>query len=344
MGRLRIAGLIGIAVIVAAHVLPAAAADAELIAAARKEGRVTWYTTQIVDQLVRPAAALFEKTYGIQVDYIRADSNDVTLRILNESQGGRVLADVFDGTSSVASLKPKNLVLRWTPDSAARLPPEVRDPEGYWVGSNLYVLTPGYNTDLVAPGTQPKTFGDLLDPKWKGRMVWNSGVASSAAAGFIGLVLKTMGEDQGRAYLRDLAKQDIAGVRVSARQVLNQVIAGEYAVGLAIFNNHAVISAEKGAPCTWIPMSPAMTVLSVLSVMKGAPHPNAAKLLVDFLVSEAGQKLYRDADYLPVDPAVPPRDPSLRPDGDKFRALFFTPEQVVADMPHWMDIYNEYFR
>jgi hypothetical protein len=125
MGRLRIAGLVAIAAIVAAHVLPAGAADAELIAAARKEGRVTWYTTQIVDQLVRPAAEMFEKKYGIQVDYIRADSNDVTLRILNESQGGRVLADVFDGTSSVASLKPKNLVLRWMPDSVARLPPEV---------------------------------------------------------------------------------------------------------------------------------------------------------------------------------------------------------------------------
>ena len=322
----------------------ARAADQALIDAARKEGRVVWYTTQIIDQFARPAADAFSKKYGIQVDYIRADSNEVALRVLNEGRAGRVQADVFDGTSAVARLKKENLVLQWTPDAAARLGKQNVDPDGYWIATNLYVLTPGFNTDLVPRGTEPKTFADLLNPKWKGRIAWNISPATSAASGFIGVVLSEMGDDKGRAYLKELAKQDVTGLQVAARKVLDQVIAGEYSIALNIFNNHAVISAAKGAPSSWIAMNPAMAIPSVVSLTKNAPHPNAGKLLVDFLVSEAGQKLYRDADYMPIDPSVPPRDPSLRPDGEKFRAVTFTPEEIEANMGKWTSIYKEIFR
>ena len=318
---------------------PALALDQALIDAAKKEGRVVWYTTQIVNQFARPAAEAFERKYGIHVDYVRADSNEVALRILNEGRAGKVQADVFD-----ASLKKENLVLQWVPEGAGRLPKEDTDEAGYWVATNLYVLTPGYNTDLVPKGTAPKTYDDLLDPKWKGKIVWNTAPAPSAAGGFIGMVLTSMGEAKGRAYLETLAKQNIAGLQVAARQVLDQVIAGEYAIALNIFNNHAVISAAKGAPSDWIAMNPAMAVLSVISVTKDAPHTNAGKLFIEFLVSEEGQKIYRDADYMPVDPGVSPRDPALRPNGDSFKAVTFTPEQIEANMPKWAQVFQEYFR
>jgi iron(III) transport system substrate-binding protein len=122
------------------------------------------------------------------------------------------------------------------------------------------------------------------------------------------------------------------------------VIAGEYAIALNIFNNHAVISAAKGAPSAWIPLNPAMAVLSVISVTKDAPHQNAGKLFLEFLISEEGQKLYRDADYMPIDPNVPARDPSLRPDGERFKALTFTPEQIDVNMPLWAGVFRDYFR
>ena len=324
--------------------LPALALDQALVDAARKEGRVVWYTTQIVNQFARPAAEAFEKKYGIHVDYVRADSNEVALRILNEGRAGKVQADVFDGTAAVASLKKENLVLHWVPEGAARLPKSAADEAGYWVATNLYVLTPGYNTDLVPKGAEPKTFEDLLDPKWKGKIAWNTSASPSAAGGFIGLVLTSMGEEKGRAYLEKLSNQNVSGLQVAARQVLDQVIAGEYAIALNIFNNHAVISAGKGAPSAWIPMNPAMAVLSVVSVTKDAPHTNAGKLFVEFLVSEDGQKIYRDADYMPVDPTVKPRDPALRPDGVKFTSITFTPEQIEANMPKWAGVFKDYFR
>jgi iron(III) transport system substrate-binding protein len=328
-----------------AFAFPAQAAEPALVAAAKKEGSVIWYTTQIVDQFARPAAAAFEKLYpGIKVRLSRTNATTAAIKILNENRAGKNQADVFDGTVTVVPLKKEGYVLKWLPDAAKDYPPEFKDPEGYWIATNIYVLTPAFNTKAIPPGQEPKTFQALLDPRYRGRMVWGVSLSSSAASGFIGTVLDEMGEHKGLAYLRELQKQRIAGVDVSARQVLDQVIAGEYASALQIFNHHAVISAKKGAPVRWIPMEPATGVLSVVSIPKNAPHPNAGKLFEDFLVSKEGQKLYQAAAYLPADPSVPASDPSLKPEGGKFRSRFFSPEETAEKMPRWKKIYDELFR
>ncbi|MEA2993202.1 MAG: iron(III) transport system substrate-binding protein [Alphaproteobacteria bacterium] len=324
---------------------PAAfAADAALIEAAKKEQEVVWYTTQIINQLVRPAAAAFEKKYGIKVLYTRANTTDTALKIINESRAGRPQVDVFDGTTGVEPLKKEGYVLKWMPDTVKDYPAAYKDAEQYWVATNLYILTPGFNTSLVPKGTEPRTLQALLDPKWRGHMAWGATPSSSAAPGFIGTVLKEMGDEKGMAYLRELSKQKIAGIGSSAREILDQVIAGEYSIALQIFNHHAVISAKKGAPSAWIPMEPATGVLSVISVHKNAPHPNAAKLLVDFLTSREGQQIYQAAEYLPADPAVPALDPSLKPEDGKFRAVFFTPQETNDKMEQWKKIFDDVFR
>ena len=326
--RLAAIGLVA-ALTACGSVAPAAAADQALIDAAKKEGHVTWYTTLIVDQFARPAAAAFEKKYGIKVDYVRAEPTEVALRILNEGKAGQVQADIFDGFT-VTALAKDGYVQSWLPDAVQHFPKDRYDPAGLWAASNIFVLTPGFNTELVPKGTEPKTFADLLDPKWKGKMAWSSSNSATGAPGFVGTVLTEMGEDKGLAYLQKLATQNIANVGGSARQVLDEVIAGEYSIALQIFNHHTVISAAKGAPSDWIRMEPAMVFLNIVSLTTHSPHPNAGKLLFDFLESEEGQKLFRDADYLPADPAVPPRDPSLTPAGGHFRATTFSPEALDA--------------
>ena len=110
------------------------------------------------------------------------------------------------------------------------------------------------------------------------------------------------------------------------------------------FHHHAVISSQQGAPVAWIPFEPAMAVLSVIAVTKNAPKPNAARLFVDFLVSEEGQKLFRESDYIPVDPAVPARDAKLKPESGGFRAIYVTPEKLVAELPRWTAIYRDLFK
>jgi ABC-type Fe3+ transport system substrate-binding protein len=321
------------------------AIDASVIEAAKKEGEVVWYSTQIISQLVRPVTVAFEKKYpGIKVRAIRANASEVAVRILNESRAGRVQSDVFDGTSTVVPLKKEGYVLQWQPDAAKAYPALYKDPEGYWVANNLFINTPGFNTGLVPKGTEPRSYRDLLDPKWQGKLAWNGLPSTSGSAGFIGNVLAEMGQDKGMAYLRELSKQRITNVAGSAREVLDQVIAGEYAIALQIFNHHAVISAKKGAPVDWIKMEPATGSLSVISIHKGAPHPNAAKLLVDFIISKQGQEVFRDADYITADPAVPSLDPTLKPEQGHFRVHFFSPEAIEDNMPKWKQVFDDLFR
>jgi iron(III) transport system substrate-binding protein len=321
----------------------ARAADQALIDAAKKEGAVTWYTTLIANQMARPAVDAFQKKYGITVNAVRADTSALLVRIQNEAQAGKTQADVIDTTSGTPLLKRMGLLEKWLPDSAKALPADYLDPEGYWIAASLYILTLGYNKDLVPKGTEPKSLKDVLDPKWKGKIAVSGNASSPGVAGLVGFVLATMGEQPGIEYLKALSRQQPAIIQASTRQVLDLIIAGEYSVGLQIFNHHVAFSANRGAPVGWVKIDPAMAVFLTLGVVKG-PHRNAGKLLVDFLVSDEGQALFRNADYIPVAPNVPPKDPELRPDGKTFRALYFTPEKLDENIKRWMDIYSETLR
>jgi iron(III) transport system substrate-binding protein len=323
---------------------PAFAADQALIDAAKKEGEINWYTSQIVNQYVRPAISAFEKKYGIKVNYFRGNATDIALKVSTEAKAGRVLADVVDGTTTSVMLMRDGHIMQWVPDNTKGFEKQFVDPNGYWVASNFYVLTPGINTEMVKKADIPKSYADLLDPKWKGKMVWNATPSSSAAPGFVGTVLATMGEEKGMDYLRALAKQNVVSVASSGRQVLDQVIAGEYPLALQIFNNHASISARQGAPTTWITLDTSLAVIATISITKATTKPNAAKLFMEFVTSEEGQKLLAEAGELPVHPNVKPIDPPLRPEDGKFKAIFLSPEQVDQSMPRWAKIYQETFR
>jgi ABC-type Fe3+ transport system substrate-binding protein len=321
-----------------------ASAQDKLIAAAKPEKEIVWYTVQTIPQLVRPIAAAFEKKYGIKVSYIRANASDITLRIMNEAKAGQVNCDVLDGTTTAVPLKRAGLLEKWLPDEASAFAPETIDSEGYWIANNFFVNTLAVNTDLVKQGDEPKSYEDLMHPKWKGKIAWGSTPSTSAGPGFVGLMIKHLGRDKALDYLKKLAAQDVAGMSVAARQVLDRIIAGEYAVGINMFNHHAVISASKGAPVKWLPVSPAMVTMNTSSVMKNAPHPNAAKLFMAYLVSEEGQRLFAAEDYLPVHPKVQAKEPSLVPDGKRFSGLFFTPEESESQMEEWQKIFRATFR
>jgi iron(III) transport system substrate-binding protein len=342
--RHTILGL-GIAFGAVLSAVPAFAVDPAIVAAAKKEGSVTWYTTQQIDSVVQPLSTAFEAKYGIKVNFVRAATAEVALRVYNEGKAGKMTADVFDGSSAGENLKRENLVLKWLPDTVKEeLGKDYADPDGYWVANTLYVLAPTFNTDLVKKGEEPKTFEDLLKPRWKGKMAWNSGASAGGAPGFIGLVLKSMGEEKGMAYLRELAKQNIAGPKVVSAQLVDQVIAGEYDVALQTFNTQPARAATTGAPVNWVQMQPAMVTFSVMSVTKGAPHENAGKLLVEFATSEEGQKIFNAGGLIPVHPKVAPTDPKLRPDGVAYKGEFFTPSEIDGQMAKWLKIYEDLFR
>lgn len=323
---------------------PAAAADAALIAAAKKEGEVVWYTAFIVNQLVRPAADAFEKQYGIKVKHVRANASDIALRIVAEGKAGRVQSDVFDSTTGTAALKKAGMVEKFIPPNVSHWPKEMIDPEGYWVAVNSYILAPAVNTSMVPREQWPKTLEDFLDPRWQGKIAWSTSLSSGGAPGFIATVLREYGEQKGMDYLRALAKQKPININAAARRVTDQMIAGEFPLGLQIFNNQPVTSARQGAPVAWLPVQPVTASINGISMTKGAPHPNAAKLFIEFLVSPEGQKIVAANDYIPASPDVPATDPEMKPDGQKLRAQYFNPEELEAGMPRWSDIFNTLFR
>ncbi len=340
--RLGHVGLICAATL-AAGAVHAQEPSADLIARAKAEGKVVYYTDLIVDQIVRPLVAAFEAKYGVSVEYARGDSQDTIIKIMGEHKSGHMQADVFGLTSGLKTLVEAGAVRRFDPPNAAALPPQFRDPDHYWVSSNFYVMTPAVNTDLVPANIQPKTYEDLLDPQWRDKMVWKPNDISGAP-GFIGNILRTMGDDRGMDYLRKLAGQRVSSINASARAVLDQVIAGEHPLALQIFNHHAALSAKKGAPTQWLKIEPAMVQMTIEVMTANSPHPAAGELFVNFMLSPEGQALFRKADYFPTRPDTPPGMPELAPATGGFKANFFGPSDIDKDYERWAKTYIDLFR
>ncbi len=324
---------------------PCAAMDPAILAAAQREGTVTWYSGLIVNQVVRPLVAGFEAKYpGIKVQAGRVPSGEAALKVINEARAGRPVADMFDGTAVTHRLAAAGVIERYKPEAAQGFPDRSRDPNGDWTALNTYIMTPAINTEMVTAAEAPKTLQDLLDPKWRGRIAWTNDPTTTGAPGFIGSVLTSMGQQAGMAYLKQLAQQRIVNVPGSQRVVLDQVIGGQYPLALMTFNYHSVISANDGAPVRWLPVEPAVEVPNPVGLIRNAPHPNAAKLLIEYVLSGEGQRVLRDANYLPANPTVPPRDPALTPAGGHFASVVFTPEITAAKLDEWTAIYNELFK
>ncbi len=340
---------LGLAVAAAIALSPARAAEAyrpdpKLLEAARKEREVLFYTPLIVDQIVRPLIKAFQShVSGVEVKYVRADSLSLIVRMLNEARAGRVQSDVWSLLEGVLPLVQGGLAAEFEVPNAKGLPAALVDPNKHWLATNLAVRSAAYNTELVPKAQAPQSYRDLLDPRWKGKMVWNP-KSMTGAWGFIGTVIKGMGEDEGMAYLRALARQEIVPLPIAIRAVLDRVIAGEYAIGLEMNNTHAALSAALGAPVKWVPLNPVSETVQVSGITKGAPHPNAGKLFIDFMVSRAGQEVFRDNNYLPMHPDIPAKIPELRPEQGGYKAVMYSPEALDADLDRWMKIYEDLFR
>ncbi len=315
-----------------------------LVEGAKKEGKLTFYTTLIIDQVVRPMKEAFEKEYPfIQMDYFRGNSDRITQRVFAEYQAKRYAVDVVDGSSTTTMIKRASLLQRFYSPHLAEYPAELKDPESYWGVSNLYFHTIGYNTRMVKPNEVPKTYEDLLHPRWKGQMIWSTGRGGGGPV-LIGNMLQTMGESAGKAYLQKLRGQNIAKSTASARQVLDMVIAGEQPIVLVIFNHHAYISKSAGAPSEWQPLEPVPATISTIGIPKFAPHPHAAMLFMDFVLSKRGQKVMQLSNYLPAHPEMPALQADLKPGGGRFKRVnYMNPERQFDQGNDWVDYFQKNF-
>jgi ABC-type Fe3+ transport system substrate-binding protein len=322
----------------------AMAASETLVKAAQGEKEVNWYTTLVVNQIVQPMAEAFQAKYDIKVNFVPAPWQETALKIINEARAGTPIGDLFDAAPTLYPLKAAGLVASYVPEEAKDFPAELKDPDGLWTANILQMATPAINTDMVSDSDAPKSLDDLLDPKWQGKMAWTSFPSVAGPVGFIGYILKIKGESAGMDYLKRLAKQSVSNVPSNQRVVLDQVISGQYPLALSVYNYHAAISASEGAPVKWLKLDPTLLTFGTTGLVKNGPHPNAAKLLIEFMLSPEGQAIVAKAGYIPANPKVAATVAELKPEVGKFKTLLMTPDEYAKNEDAWTKIYQDLFQ
>jgi iron(III) transport system substrate-binding protein len=320
--------------------------EQRLVEGARREGEVMLYSAMIVNQALRPLAEAFSKRYPfIKVNYWRAESSGIFTKLSAEVRAGKVAADVVEGTGVGEAVIQAGFAQPYATPAIEGIPDAYRDPHALWTATRRSFFGVGYNTKLVPPDDAPKTYEDLLNPRWKGKMVWHTGSASGADLFVTNLRLK-WGDERARDYLAKLAAQKVAGLSgTSARGLIDRVIAGEFAMALNIFAHHPLIIHAKGAPSQSILMEPVATTVGTMIIPKGLPHPHAAMLLVDFILSREGQTILANAGYFPTRSDVPAR-PDLKPITDALAIVseqFISPETLVQYTPASEKIVSDLF-
>jgi ABC-type Fe3+ transport system substrate-binding protein len=318
-----------------------------LIEGAKQEGALTYYSAMIVNQALRPLLAAFEAKYPfIKTSYWRADSEEIETKLATEMRANNPVGDIIEGTGigelAVAAGLAQPI---WSPELAG-IPENLHDPGNLWVPTRMSYFSIAYNTKLVAPGSQPKTYEDLLDRKWQGKMAWPL-LSAIGAPLFVTNLRIAWGDDKAMTYLQQLRTQNIVNFGAgNPRTLVDRVIAGEYAVALQIFAHHPLISAAKGAPVTSQLLPPVASSAGTLVIPKGSRHPNAAALLMDFLLSKDGQQILAAAEYLPVRPDVEPlaQIAPIVPSRAGVAENFISPETLNAYTASSAKIVEDLFR
>jgi iron(III) transport system substrate-binding protein len=284
----------------------ARAQDANLIQAARREGRVIWYTVAGESQQI---AQEFEKKYPfVKVEVVRSTVYPLLNRILNEARAGNYLFDVVrQSTLTFAQLIQKGLVQPYESAEREGFNAGWKDKQGYWTSTDDNYFVIGYNTRLVAERDAPRDWEDLLLPKWRGQI----GLDPDNHL-LLGGLEQAWGREKALAYFRKLAQQQVQ-FRKGNTLIAQLIVAGEYPLGIVYAHRVEFLKAQK-APMDWVStMNPIITTGGPLGLAARAPHPNAGKLLIDFILSKNGQMQLRNYYRIPSRGDLEPLSAKLDP-------------------------------
>lgn len=278
-----------------------------VLAAAKKDGQLNLYTAfrpQDLPALVEP----FEKKTGIKVAVWRSGATNVMQRVLKEAQGGRFEADVvLMPSNETEMLRREKLLQPVRSPYLLDLIPSAVPAHREWAPVLLNVLVPAYNTKVVRKEDLPKTWADLLDPKWKGKL----GVESKLDEWYLSIVA-SMGEDKGTRFFNELSQKNGLQSRLGMSLLNNLVISGEVPMALAVYRDLPEKAKRKGASIDWFVLDPIVAQAFVVSIPKRAPRANAALLFHDYLLSEETQKLLASLDFYAANTKVQPPQANFR--------------------------------
>lgn len=300
---------------------------------AEAEGKLMFYATfNAADS--KTLIDGFKQVYPkIDAAFYRSTDSALMERILTENRAGQNLWDVVVTTSFYGhNLKKRGLLAAY--DSAERkfYRDGYKDPQATWTSSYTNYAAFGYNTRGIPKSGVPKTYADLLKPEWKGQI----GMDSRAYEWF-GTMLKAMGEEKGLAYMRELAKQ--TQLRAGRTLLAQLVAAGEFNGGLTAYSQTFEVLKPSGAPVDWVYLNPVFANIHPTGIAAKAPHPNAARLFIDFVLSKRGQELVRGMNRIPdrvdVTPIQARLIESIKP--------AFAPTEVLENFERYAKMFHEVF-
>jgi len=252
---------------------------------ARKEGQIVFYTSISVQDNPQLIAA-FEKAYPfVKTAVYRGTPTSIFLKASTEARAGSYLVDVI-GTAPVEmwQLKQSKLSGPYLSPELQGMPKGSYDPQGHWAAFEVTPIVVAYNTKLLKPADVPKSYQELLSPKYKGKM--NLGTEEYD---WFSVMLDKMGKDKGVAYMKALAQQDLQMPGPSSRMRVQLMLAGESAIALAARGRRVTDFKEQGAPIDFRIFEPYAGEPNSVAVMARAPHPYAAMLFTDWILSQEGQ-------------------------------------------------------
>jgi iron(III) transport system substrate-binding protein len=305
--------------------------DKRLVEGARKERQVLFYSTMTVAD-GKALATVFEQRYGVRVNHWRGSAEKIVSRAVAEARARRHEADVFETSSHrIEALYRERLLEDFHT-------PVLRDivaeafPRGHrqYVADRFAFFVMGYNTSLVKREELPATYEDLLHPRWTGRITIEGTDVLWFAA-----VAKAMGEEKGIAYFRKLAamKPEIRHGHIHTAQL---VASGEVPFFLTAYNNNIETLKSKGAPVEWKPLQPAFGQAAAVGLSRYAPHPHAALLFTEFVLSKEGQEILKSGNRVPTSRLV---DSPL----NKFKYEIVDPELALDEGDKWDKLFSNLF-
>ncbi len=266
--------------------------EQRLIEGGKREGVLTLYSNAPTDDNAELVGA-FTRKLGIKVNLWRASSEEIRQRALAEAKAKRFDVDfILNNGPASEVLRSERLLQEVNSPYLADLITAAVPSHREWIGFCLNVLVQAYNTNLVKKDALPKTYQDLTDPKWKGRL----GIEVDDFDWFAGLV-EELGEANGIKLFRDIAAINGFSVRKGHSLLANLVAAGEVPLALTVFNYTAEQLKRRGAPVDWFALAPLISMPNSVSIANTAPHPHAALLFLDFMLSDA-QKILAARDYV----------------------------------------------
>ena len=299
-----------------------------LVEGAKKEGVLSIYTSVPIDDMALITAA-FEKKYGIKVKVWRAGSEKVLQRTVTEARANRFDVDIIETNGpELESLHREKLLQEVkSPYTADLIAPAIL-PHREWIGTRLNIFAMAYNTNQVKKEDLPKTYQDFLHPKWKGKL----GIEAEDLDWFAGVVTE-LGEEKGLKLFRDIVATNGLSVRKGHTLLANLVASGEVPLALTVYNYKADQLKSKGAPLDWFTMPPTIARANGVAAVKRPPHPHAAVLFFDFMLSDA-QNILFERDFVPT-------SKKIKTDLNKMPMKFVDPKVILDENEKWSNLYNE---